>query len=290
MPILAALPYLVQASLASHIPAFDKPPQDDIKHHSRRRITSMATIAVKDLVKHYDKVVAVNGLTFSVDKGSVTALLGGNGAGKTTTIAMLLGLVLPTSGDVRIFGVDMIRDRYEVLHRMNFQSPYINIPMRLTVRQNLETFGNLYGLTDVNRRIAELAEEFRLGEFLERPAGQLSAGQKTRASLAKALINAPELLLLDEPTASLDPDTADWVRSKLEDYRRDHRATILLASHNMAEVERLADRVLMMNRGEIVEDGTPGDLMQRYGRGNLEDVFLDIVRGRRQGAAPEAVA
>jgi ABC-2 type transport system ATP-binding protein len=250
----------------------------------------MATIAVKDLVKHYDKVVAVNGLTFSVDKGSVTALLGGNGAGKTTTIAMLLGLVLPTSGDVRIFGVDMIRDRYEVLHRMNFQSPYINIPMRLTVRQNLETFGNLYGLTDVNRRIAELAEEFRLGEFLERPAGQLSAGQKTRASLAKALINAPELLLLDEPTASLDPDTADWVRTKLEEYRRDHRATILLASHNMAEVERLADRVLMMNRGEIVEDGTPGDLMQRYGRGNLEDVSLDIVRGRRQGAAPEAVA
>src|SRR5690606_22558676 len=135
--------------------------------------------------------------------------------GKTTTIAMLLGLVLPTSGDVRIFGVDMIRDRYEVLHRMNFQSPYINIPMRLTVRQNLETFGNLYGLTDVYRRIAELAEEFRLGEFLERPAGQLSAGQKTRASLAKALINAPELLLLDEPTASLDPDTADWVRTKL---------------------------------------------------------------------------
>jgi ABC-2 type transport system ATP-binding protein len=250
----------------------------------------MATIAVKDLVKHYDKVVAVNGLTFSVDKGSVTALLGGNGAGKTTTIAMLLGLVLPTSGDVRIFGVDMIRDRYEVLHRMNFQSPYINIPMRLTVRQNLETFGNLYGLTDVNRRIAELAEEFRLFEFLERPAGQLSAGQKTRASLAKALINAPELLLLDEPTASLDPDTADWVRTKLEDYRRDHGATILLASHNMAEVERLADRVLMMNRGEIVEDGTPAELMQRYARGNLEDVFLDIVRGRKQGAAPEAVA
>src|SRR5690606_20420892 len=160
------------------------------------------------------KVVAVSGLTFSVDKGSVTALLGGNGAGKTTTIAMLLGLVLPTSGDVRIFGVDMIRNRYAVLHRMTFQTPYINIPMRPTVRQNLETFGNLYSLTDINTRISELAEEFRLFEFLERPAGQLSAGQKTRASLAKALINAPELLLLDEPTASLDPDTADWVRTK----------------------------------------------------------------------------
>lgn len=250
----------------------------------------MATIAVKDLVKHYDKVIAVNGLSFSVEKGSITALLGGNGAGKTTTIAMLLGLVLPTSGDVRIFGVDMIRDRYDVLHRMNFQSPYINIPMRLTVRQNLETFANLYGVTDAGKRIAELAEVLRLSEFLERPAGQLSAGQKTRASLAKALVNAPELLLLDEPTASLDPDTADWVRSQLEDYRHAHDATILLASHNMAEVERLADRVLMMNRGVIVEDGTPAELMDRYARGNLEDVFLDIVRGRRQGTAPEAVA
>jgi ABC-2 type transport system ATP-binding protein len=173
---------------------------------------------------------------------------------------------------------------------MNFQSPYINIPMRLTVRQNLETFASLYGITHMKRRIDELAREFRLSEFLERPAGQLSAGQKTRASLAKALINAPELLLLDEPTASLDPDTADWVRTKLEQYRRDHGATILLASHNMAEVERLADRVLMMNSGEIVEDGTPSELMARYARGNLEDVFLDIVRGRRQGAAPEAVA
>lgn len=250
----------------------------------------MATIAVKDLVKHYDKVAAVNGLTFSVEKGSVTALLGGNGAGKTTTIAMLLGLVLPTSGDVRIFGVDMVRNRYDVLHRMNFQSPYINIPMRLTVRQNLETFANLYGVTDAGKRIAELTDVLRLSEFLERPAGQLSAGQKTRASLAKALINAPELLLLDEPTASLDPDTADWVRSQLENYRRAHDATILLASHNMAEVERLADRVLMMNRGEIVEDGTPAALMDRYARSNLEDVFLDIVRGRRQGATPEAVA
>ncbi|MBX2805040.1 MAG: ABC transporter ATP-binding protein [Hyphomicrobiales bacterium] len=250
----------------------------------------MATIMVKDLVKHYDNVVAVNGLNFSVESGSITALLGGNGAGKTTTIAMLLGLVLPTSGDVHIFGTDMIRNRYDVLHRMNFQSPYINIPMRLTVRQNLQTFANLYGVRDINTRIEELSREFRLSEFIERPAGQLSAGQKTRASLAKALINAPELLLLDEPTASLDPDTADWVRTKLEDYRRAHGATILLASHNMAEVERLADRVLMMNRGEVVEDGTPAALMNRYARSNLEDVFLDIVRGRRQGATPEAVA
>jgi ABC-2 type transport system ATP-binding protein len=157
-------------------------------------------------------VTAVNGLDFSVAAGSVTALLGGNGAGKTTTIAMLLGLVLPTSGEIRVFGEDMIRRRHAVLHRMNFESPYVNIPMRLTVRQNLETFANLYGVLDVPGRIAALAEELRLGEFLDRPAGELSSGQKTRAALAKALVNAPELLLLDEPTASLDPDTADWVR------------------------------------------------------------------------------
>jgi ABC-2 type transport system ATP-binding protein len=246
----------------------------------------MALIAVKDLVKHYDDIKAVNGLTFEIKKGSITALLGGNGAGKTTTISMLLGLVLPTSGEISIFGVDMVKNRYDVLHRMNFQSPYINIPMRLTVRQNLETFANLYGVTDPALRIAELAEEFRLEKLLHRPAGELSAGQKTRASLAKALINAPELLLLDEPTASLDPDTADWVRSTLESYRRERNATILLASHNMAEVERMAERVLMMNQGRIVQDGSPAELLDRFRRTNLEDVFLDIARGRRDGAPP----
>ncbi len=227
----------------------------------------------------------VNGVNFSVSAGSVTALLGGNGAGKTTTIAMLLGLVLPTSGEIRVFGEDMTRNRYAVLHRMNFESPYVNIPMRLTVRQNLDTFANLYGVVDPARRIAELAEELRLGEFLDRPAGELSSGQKTRAALAKALVNAPELLLLDEPTASLDPDTADWIRAKLLDYRRGRGATILLASHNMQEVERLADRVLMLERGSIVEDGTPADLLRRFGRANLEEVFLDIVRGRPRGPA-----
>ncbi len=246
----------------------------------------MASIAVQDLVKFYDDVTAVDRLTFQVESGSVTALLGGNGAGKTTTIAMLLGLILPTSGQVRVFGVDMIRDRYKVIHRMNFQSPYINIPMRLTVRQNLETFANLYGVVNPPKRIAELSSHLRLREFLDRPAGELSAGQKTRAALAKALINAPELLLLDEPTASLDPDTADWVRTQLSDYCRLRGATILLASHNMSEVERLADRVLMMEKGRIVEDGSPAQLLQRFSRNNLEDVFLDIVRRRRTGADP----
>lgn len=248
----------------------------------------MPPIAVADLVKHYDDVEAVNGLTFEIRKGSITALLGGNGAGKTTTIAMLLGLVLPTSGDIRIFGVDMVRNRYDVIHRINFQSPYINIPMRLTVRQNLETFANLYGVTDAAARIGELAEDLRLHPLLDRPAGDLSAGQKTRAAIAKALINTPELLLLDEPTASLDPDTADWVRAKLIDYRDRRGATILLASHNMSEVERMADRVLMMSNGRIVEDGSPAELIRRFDRGNLEDVFLDIARGRRKDG--EAVA
>jgi ABC-2 type transport system ATP-binding protein len=245
----------------------------------------MRPIAVRDLVKRYDDVTAVDGITFTVEAGSVTALLGGNGAGKTTTIAMLLGLVLPTSGEIRVFGVDMTRDRYQVLHRMNFQSPYVNIPMRLTVRQNLATFARLYGVIDPAARIAELADELRMHEFLERPAGELSSGQKTRSALAKALINAPELLLLDEPTASLDPDTADWVRTTLLDYKERRGATLLLASHNMGEVERLADRVLMLSKGRIVEDGSPSELLGRYGRSNLEEVFLDIARGRRRDGA-----
>jgi ABC-2 type transport system ATP-binding protein len=248
----------------------------------------MAPIVAKDLVKRYDDVTAVNGLSFTVEEGSVTALLGGNGAGKTTTISMMLGLVLPTAGNVRLFGVDMARNRYDVLHRINFQSPYVNIPMRLTVRQNLETFANLYGVRDPAARIAVLADELRLHELLDRPAGELSAGQKTRAAIAKALINGPELLLLDEPTASLDPDTADWVRTKLLDYKRQRGATIVLASHNMTEVERMADRVLMMNRGKVVEDGSPQELIRRYGRSTMEDVFLDIARGRHGNGAMAA--
>jgi ABC-2 type transport system ATP-binding protein len=189
-----------------------------------------------------------------------------------------MGLVVPTSGEARVFGADMARERYEVLHRMNFESPYVDVPMRLTVRQNLEVFGRLYGLRDLKRRVAEVAAELRLADLLDRPYGKLSAGQKTRVSLAKALINAPELLLLDEPTASLDPDTADWVRSKLEDYCREHAATVVLASHNMAEVERMASRVIMLEKGRIIADETPRELIQRFGRANLEEVFLAIAR------------
>jgi ABC-2 type transport system ATP-binding protein len=226
----------------------------------------------------YGEVVAVDGIGFSLQAGTITALLGGNGAGKTTTIAMLMGLVVPTSGDVRVFGADMARERHKVLHRMNFESPYVDVPMRLTVRQNLEVFGRLYGVRDLRGRIGEVAQELRLTDLLDRPYGKLSAGQKTRVSLAKALVNAPELLLLDEPTASLDPDTADWVRSRLEDYRQTHAATVVLASHNMSEVERLAGRVIMLEKGRIIADETPQALIGRFGRTNLEEVFLAIAR------------
>jgi ABC-2 type transport system ATP-binding protein len=241
-------------------------------------------VAVRELTKVYRDVAAVNGITFTLASGAITALLGGNGAGKTTTISMLMGLVVPTSGEARVFGADMARERHKVLHRMNFESPYVDVPMRLTVRQNLEVFARLYGVLDRTARIARIAEEFRLTEMLDRPYGKLSAGQKTRVSLAKALLNEPELLLLDEPTASLDPDTADWVRSKLELYCRGHAATVVLASHNMAEVERLADRVIMLEAGRIIADETPAELIKRFGRANLEEVFLAIARRGAEGA------
>ncbi|MBY6264899.1 ABC transporter ATP-binding protein [Azospirillum sp. 412522] len=223
-------------------------------------------------------VTAVDAITFTVPRGSVTGLLGGNGAGKTTTISMLLGLLLPTAGTVEILGVDMARHRHAVLPRMNFSSPYVELPHRLTVRENLTVYAHLYGLTCVKKRVQDLAEQLDLSRFLDRPSGGLSAGQKTRVALAKALLNDPELLLLDEPTASLDPDTADWIRTYLERYRLRTGATILLASHNMLEVERLCDGVLMMRQGRIVDRGAPSALLARYGRQTLEEVFLDIAR------------
>lgn len=237
-----------------------------------------APVEVRALRKVYGEVVAVDGIDFSLHAGTVTALLGGNGAGKTTTISMLMGLVVPTSGEVRVFGVDMARERHKVLHRMNFESPYVDVPQRLTVRQNLEVFGRLYGVRHLKERILEIATELRLADLLDRPYGKLSAGQKTRVSLAKALVNEPELLLLDEPTASLDPDTADWVRGKLQDYCHMRSATVVLASHNMTEVERMAGRVIMLEKGRIIADETPQGLIERFGRSNLEEVFLAIAR------------
>jgi ABC-2 type transport system ATP-binding protein len=237
-------------------------------------------IKVERLVKVYKRVTAVDGISFSLAPGTVTGLLGGNGAGKSTTIAMVMGLTTPTSGRAMVLGAEMPRQRYRVLHRMNFESPYVEMPMRLTVRQNLTVFGMLYGVPDLPGRIDELAGALDLTALLDRPTGRLSAGQKTRVSLAKSLINSPEVLLLDEPTASLDPDTADWVRSWLERYRRERHATVLLASHNMAEVERLCERVIIMKLGRIEDDDTPARLLARYGRRTLEEVFLDVARGR----------
>jgi ABC-2 type transport system ATP-binding protein len=241
-------------------------------------------IIVDRLAKRYGEVVAVDGLSFTVPAGRTVALLGANGAGKTTTIAMLLGLLAPSGGTIRVLGEQMPRHRYRVLARMNFSSPYIDLPLRLTVRQNLRVYADLYGIGQPKRRIAQLAAELDLEAFLDRPTGRLSAGQKTRVMLAKALINEPDLLLLDEPTASLDPDTADQLRGWLEAYQARRGATLLLASHNMNEVERLAHHVLMLKQGRLVDEGAPGELLSRYGRATLEDVFLDIARDRRAAA------
>lgn len=243
-------------------------------------------VEVEGLTKRFDSLTAVDGVSFSVRRGVVTALLGGNGAGKTTTIAMLLGLLLPTCGSIRIFGRDMLADRFPLLARMNFSSPYVDLPHRLTVRQNLTVYAHLYRLADTRARIAQLAEDLDLADILDRPYGKLSAGQKTRVALAKSLLNAPDLLLLDEPTASLDPDTADYVRGYLEAYQRNSGASILLASHNMLEVERLCSDVIMLKRGAIVDRGAPDELIARYGLSNLEEVFIDIARRTHEVAAP----
>ncbi len=240
-------------------------------------------IEVVGLTKRYGEVLAVDGVSFTVAPGQTLGLLGGNGAGKTTTIAMLLGLLIPSAGTIRIMGRDMARDRFAALARMNFSSPYIALPSRLTVAENLRVYGHLYGVRGLEARIRELAGQLDLTGLLKRPSGALSAGQKTRVALAKSLINRPDLLLLDEPTASLDPDTGDMVRSWLERYRAESGCTILLASHNMPEVERLCGEVLMLKQGRIVDRGAPADLVGRYGRDDLEQVFLDIAR-RREAA------
>jgi len=244
-------------------------------------VTAEPAIRVEGLTKRFGTVEAVARLDLEVPAGRIVALLGPNGAGKTTTIAMLLGLLDADAGRIHVLGRRLPDERYAVLHRLNFSSPYVDLPLRLTVRQNLLVYADLYGLADPVGRIAELARTLELEPLLDRPTGKLSAGQKTRLHLAKALINDPELLLLDEPTASLDPDSADRLRGHLERWRRSRGATILLASHNMAEVERLADLVLLMKAGRLVDRGTPRDLLARYGRRTLEEVFLDVARDRR---------
>ena len=244
----------------------------------------MDAIRVDGLTKRYGDVTAVGGLSFQVGRGQTLGLLGGNGAGKSTTIAMLLGLLIPTSGTITVLGHDMARNRFIALSRMNFSSPYVSLPARLSVAENLRVYGHLYGVRKLEDRIKELAEELELTPFLHRLAGQLSAGQKTRVALAKSLINRPDVLLLDEPTASLDPDTGDWVRTWLERYREASGCSILLASHNMAEVERLCSDVLVLKQGQVVDRGTPHELLTRYGRDDLEAVFLDIARDRRRAA------
>jgi len=256
-----AMPKLADCPTMRHISAMPEP-----------------VIIVENLVKRYGETLAVGGVSFAVERGAIAALLGGNGAGKTTTLSILLGLLLPSAGSVTILGEDMLRHRYRVLPRINITSPYLDLPHRLTVRQNLAVYARLYGVPRRRERIERLATDLQITGFLDRPAGKLSSGQKTRVALAKALLNEPEVLLLDEPTASLDPDTGDWVRGYLEDYRARTGATMLLASHNMGEVERLCSQVLMMKAGLIVDRGSPGELIDRYGRTNLEEVFLHIAR------------
>lgn len=244
-----------------------------------------AAIVVDNLVKRFGPVTAVDGLTFTMPKGRCWALLGGNGAGKTTSLAMMLGLVTPTSGYLHMLGHDMATDRFSALAKMNFTSPYVDLPHTLTVVENLDFYARLYSIPRRRERLEEMLHTFDLLKLRNRPAGKLSAGQKTRLGLAKALVNRPELLLLDEPTASLDPDTGDRLRSALEKYRHETGASILMASHNMQEVERMCEHVLMMKAGKIVDQGSPADLVARYGRANLEAVFLAIARGEDEVAA-----
>lgn len=245
----------------------------------------MTAISVQNLSKKYKSVLAVDDISFEVRRGSITALLGGNGAGKTTTIAMLVGALTPSSGSIHILGRDMVKNRYSALARMNFSSPYVDLPRKLSVRENLRIYGKLYNVPDIESHIEKMAKDLDLGEFIDRHVGKLSAGQQTRVSLAKALINTPDLLLLDEPTASLDPDTADRIRQYLDIFRQKNGTTVLLASHNMREVERLCDHVLMMKKGKVVDRGNPVELISRYGRKDMEEVFLHVARRDEQEAA-----
>ena len=236
------------------------------------------SIEVINLSKSYKSKQAVNNINFKINENEIVGLLGPNGCGKTTTIGMILGLLKPTSGQVLINGIDIEKNKISLLHKMNFISPYIELPKKLTVKQNLTVYGKLYNINNLNDRIDYLSNKLRLNNLLDKITGELSSGQKNRASLAKALINEPTVLLLDEPTASLDPETGDFIRTFLENYKKEKKIAVLLASHNMDEVKRLCGSVLMMNDGNIIDRGTTDDLIKKHGRKNLEEVFLELVR------------
>ena len=240
-------------------------------------------IEVKNLTKKFKSVTAVNNISFKIEKNNTLGLLGPNGCGKTTSIGMMLGLITPTSGEILIDGVKLdSKNRIKLLSLMNFASPYIELPKKLTVKQNLEVYARMYGVINKDERIKELIEDLNLNQFLDKKTGELSSGQKNRVSLAKSLINKPKLLFLDEPTASLDPDIGDFVRQYLEKYKKENDLTVLLASHNMKEVERLCNKIIMMKQGSIVDEGTCEELIKKHGRKNLEDTFLKIARSENE--------
>jgi len=236
------------------------------------------TIIVDGLTKQFKNILAVNNISFKIGKGKIIGLLGPNGCGKSTTIGMMLGLIKPSSGTVIINGQNIEQNRTDLLEKMNFISPYVELPKKLTVEENLKVYGRLYGVKNLKDKISDLMEKLNLLDFKSRKTGELSSGQKNRVSLAKALINDPEILFLDEPTASLDPDVSDYIRGFIESYASNKGATILLASHNMNEVERLCYEVMMMKNGEIIDKGKCDDLINKHGRKNLEEVFLKLVR------------
>ena len=240
------------------------------------------SIEVINLSKSYKSKQAVNNINFKINENEIVGLLGPNGCGKTTTIGMILGLLKPTSGQVLINGIDIEKNKISLLHKMNFISPYIELPKKLTVKQNLTVYGKLYNINNLNDRIDYLSNKLRLNNLLDKITVELSSGQKNRASLAKALINEPTVLLLDEPTASLDPETGDFIRTFLENYKKEKKIAVLLASHNMDEVKRLCGSVLMMNDGNIIDRGTPDDLIKKHGGKNLEEVFLELVRTKSE--------